>query len=101
MISREVKRKGMEDNIKLGDGGIREIEFIAQAFQLIRGGRDLSLQRRELRFVLQSLAKSGQMPQAVVDELWTGYCFLRDVEHAVKGIRDMQTQMLPKRILTG
>ncbi|WP_256591967.1 bifunctional [glutamate--ammonia ligase]-adenylyl-L-tyrosine phosphorylase/[glutamate--ammonia-ligase] adenylyltransferase, partial [Pseudomonas sp. HMWF006] len=46
LIQQEVRRKGMADNIKLGSGGIREVEFIAQAFQLIHGGRDLSLQQR-------------------------------------------------------
>ncbi len=96
MISQEVKRKGMADNIKLGDGGIREVEFIAQAFQLIRGGRDTSLQRRELQMVLQALSRNGLLPAKVVDELWVGYCYLRDVEHAIQGMRDLQTQMLPK-----
>ena len=48
MITTEVRRRGLQDNVKLGHGGIREVEFIAQCFQLIRGGRDLGLQQREL-----------------------------------------------------
>ncbi len=95
MIAREVRRKGMEDNIKLGDGGIREIEFIAQAFQLIRGGRDLNLRTRELRQVFVALIENDLMPVTAVDELRHAYQFLRNVEHAVQGIRDQQTQMLP------
>ncbi len=95
MIAREVRRKGMEDNIKLGDGGIREIEFVAQAFQLVRGGRDLNLRTRELRQVFGALVENGLMPEEAVNELRDAYCFLRNVEHAVQGIRDQQTQMLP------
>ncbi|WP_164084263.1 hypothetical protein, partial [Stenotrophomonas maltophilia] len=55
LIQQEVRRKGMSENIKLGEGGIREVEFIAQAFQLIHGGRDLSLQQRPLLKVLATL----------------------------------------------
>ncbi|WP_438884885.1 hypothetical protein, partial [Bacillus cereus group sp. BC327] len=55
MINREVKRKGMESNIKLGPGGIREVEFIVQAFQLIRGGRDTELQVTSLYTALNRL----------------------------------------------
>ena len=58
LIQQEVRRKGMSENIKLGAGGIREIEFIAQAFQLIHGGRDLSLQQRPLLKVLATLELS-------------------------------------------
>jgi glutamate-ammonia-ligase adenylyltransferase len=56
MIVAEVRRRGLENNVKLGAGGIREIEFIAQCFQLIRGGRDLVLQQRELLPVLDHCA---------------------------------------------
>ncbi|MFD1259280.1 bifunctional [glutamate--ammonia ligase]-adenylyl-L-tyrosine phosphorylase/[glutamate--ammonia-ligase] adenylyltransferase [Entomomonas asaccharolytica] len=95
LIQQEVKRKGMSENIKLGSGGIREIEFIAQAFQLIHGGRDLSLQQRPLLKVLDTLAGEGYLPSAVVDELKSVNCFLRYVEHAIQTIADKQTQMLP------
>ncbi|MDP3816311.1 bifunctional [glutamate--ammonia ligase]-adenylyl-L-tyrosine phosphorylase/[glutamate--ammonia-ligase] adenylyltransferase [Pseudomonas sp.] len=95
LIQQEVRRKGMAENIKLGAGGIREVEFIAQAFQLIHGGRDLSLQQRSLFSVLQILQGQGYLPAAVTDELRDAYAFLRYTEHALQGIDDRQTQMLP------
>ncbi|KAF1011664.1 MAG: Bifunctional glutamine synthetase adenylyltransferase/adenylyl-removing enzyme [Pseudomonas fluorescens] len=95
LIQQEVRRKGMADNIKLGSGGIREVEFIAQAFQLIHGGRDLSLQQRPLLKVLGTLEGQGYLPTAVIAELREGYEFLRYTEHAIQAIADRQTQMLP------
>ncbi|WP_407292922.1 bifunctional [glutamate--ammonia ligase]-adenylyl-L-tyrosine phosphorylase/[glutamate--ammonia-ligase] adenylyltransferase [Stutzerimonas zhaodongensis] len=95
LIQQEVRRKGMAANIKLGSGGIREVEFIAQAFQLIHGGRDLSLQQRPLLKVLATLAGQGYLPEAAVDELREAYQFLRYTEHALQAIDDRQTQMLP------
>ncbi|PRA30811.1 bifunctional [glutamate--ammonia ligase]-adenylyl-L-tyrosine phosphorylase/[glutamate--ammonia-ligase] adenylyltransferase [Pseudomonas poae] len=95
LIQQEVRRKGMADNIKLGAGGIREVEFIAQAFQLIHGGRDLSLQQRPLLNVLGTLEGQGYLPPAVIAELREGYEFLRYTEHAIQAIADRQTQMLP------
>ena len=95
LIQQEVRRKGMAENIKLGAGGIREVEFIAQAFQLIHGGRDLSLQQRSLFKVLSTLEGQGYLPAAVTDELREGYAFLRYTEHALQAIDDRQTQMLP------
>lgn len=95
LIQQEVRRKGMADNIKLGSGGIREVEFIAQAFQLIHGGRDLSLQQRPLLKVLSTLEGQGYLPPAVISELREGYEFLRYTEHAIQAIADRQTQMLP------
>lgn len=95
LIQQEVRRKGMADNIKLGSGGIREVEFIAQAFQLIHGGRDLSLQQRPLLKVLSTLEGQGYLPPAVISELREGYEFLRYTEHAIQAISDRQTQMLP------
>lgn len=95
LIQQEVRRKGMSENIKLGEGGIREVEFIAQAFQLIHGGRDLSLQQRPLLKVLATLEGQGYLPPAVVEELRGGYEFLRYAEHAIQALADRQTQMLP------
>ncbi|SDF88604.1 bifunctional [glutamate--ammonia ligase]-adenylyl-L-tyrosine phosphorylase/[glutamate--ammonia-ligase] adenylyltransferase [Phytopseudomonas seleniipraecipitans] len=95
LIQQEVRRKGMAENIKLGSGGIREVEFIAQAFQLIHGGRDLSLQQRSLLKVLETLKGQGYLPAEAVDELLAGYAFLRYTEHALQAIDDRQTQMLP------
>ncbi len=95
LIQQEVRRKGMAENIKLGSGGIREVEFIAQAFQLIHGGRDLSLQQRPLLKVLATLEGQGYLPPAVIAEMREGYEFLRYTEHAIQAIADRQTQMLP------
>lgn len=95
MIEREVRRKGMDSNVKLGRGGIREVEFIAQAFQLIRGGVDRRLQRRELLAILPLLAETGLLPAPAVDELRDAYFFLRTVEHRIQALHDRQTQELP------
>lgn len=95
MISAEVRRKGLDSNVKLGHGGIREVEFIAQCFQLIRGGRDLGLQQRELLPVLKECGELGCLPDNAVAELRAAYLFLRDTEHAIQGYRDKQTQELP------
>ncbi len=96
MISSEVRRRGLQDNVKLGHGGIREVEFIAQCFQLIRGGRDLGLQQRELLAVLRECETLGCLPAAAVAELRAAYLFLRDSEHAIQGYQDRQTQALPQ-----
>ena len=95
MITAEVARKGLQDNVKLGHGGIREVEFIAQCFQLIRGGRDRGLQQRELLPVLAECAALGCLPEAAVAQLRTAYLFLRDAEHAIQGYLDRQSQDLP------
>ncbi|WP_372973021.1 bifunctional [glutamate--ammonia ligase]-adenylyl-L-tyrosine phosphorylase/[glutamate--ammonia-ligase] adenylyltransferase [Marinobacter sp.] len=96
MINREVRRKGLENNIKLGSGGIREIEFVVQAFQLIRGGRDRELQQRELLAILGELEALELLPSMVVRELRDAYIFLRNLEHALQGMEDKQTQLLPE-----
>ncbi|MDH5184738.1 MAG: bifunctional [glutamate--ammonia ligase]-adenylyl-L-tyrosine phosphorylase/[glutamate--ammonia-ligase] adenylyltransferase [Gammaproteobacteria bacterium] len=95
MITQEVKRKGMQDNVKLGPGGIREVEFIGQAFQLIRGGQDKALQERRIRQVLALLQERDLLPAYVVEELDRCYVFLRDTEHRLQQWRDEQTQMVP------
>lgn len=95
MIVREVNRKRLQDNIKLGAGGIREVEFVAQVFQLIHGGRDKNLQQRGLLDVLAELQQRSLLPVAVVEELQEAYHFLRDIEHALQAEHDQQTQSLP------
>ena len=95
MITAEVRRRRLDGNVKLGHGGIREVEFIAQCFQLIRGGRDTALQQRELLPVLEECAALGCLPADVVAQLREAYLFLRDAEHAVQGYLDRQTQELP------
>lgn len=95
LISREVKRRKLSNNIKLGKGGIREVEFIAQAFQIIRGGRDKELQNRQLRNVLPLLCQLNCLPQGMDTQLLQAYNFLRNTEHAIQGFEDRQTQELP------
>ena len=97
MIASEVRRRGLEQNVKLGTGGIREVEFIAQAFQLIRGGRDNRLQTSSLMAVLDVLPETAGLASADVEKLRTGYWFLRDVEHALQAVHDKQTQDLPSQ----
>jgi glutamate-ammonia-ligase adenylyltransferase len=95
-IKRDVNSKGMQDNIKLGSGGIREIEFIAQVFQLTRGGQDLSLQVKPTLAVLAVLKSKGLLPESTVDDLSKAYVFLRNLEHRLMYVEDAQTQELPK-----
>lgn len=95
-IQRDVLQKGMQDNIKLGRGGIREIEFIAQVFQLIRGGTDASLQIKPTLSVLKLLQNKGLLPEKTVNELTSAYVFLRNLEHRLMYVDDQQTQDLPK-----
>ena len=94
-ISREVVRRNLIDNIKLGAGGIREIEFIVQTFQMMRGGRDKILQERSLLTVLPRLAELNLLTIEQVTDLRTAYLFFRQVENVLQAIDDKQTQTLP------
>ena len=96
MITREVARRELHDHVKLGPGGIREVEFITQAFQLLRGGNDLHLQSRELQHVLPNLAGHKLLPQEAVEELLTAYRYLRLVENRLQEWNDDNTHFLPK-----
>ncbi|MGK9173872.1 bifunctional [glutamate--ammonia ligase]-adenylyl-L-tyrosine phosphorylase/[glutamate--ammonia-ligase] adenylyltransferase [Yokenella regensburgei] len=95
MIAREVRRRGLVDNIKLGAGGIREIEFIVQVFQLIRGGREPTLQSRSLLPTLEAIAQLGLLPENDAPTLRDAYLFLRRLENLLQSINDEQTQTLP------
>jgi glutamate-ammonia-ligase adenylyltransferase len=95
MISLEVKRKAMEHNIKLGRGGIREIEFFGHMFQLIRGGVAPDLQQGSIQKVLKILARDSHIPAEVCDELGAAYVFLRNTEHRLQEFADQQTHDLP------
>ena len=94
-IRREVARKDMAEHIKLGPGGIREIEFMAQVFQLIRGGGDPALQIRPTLKVLALLASLRLLPEETCRELSDAYEFLRRLEHRLQYVNDAQTHMLP------
>lgn len=100
MINREVLRRGKSKDVKLGAGGIREIEFIVQSFQLIRGGRETELQEPRLLRVLELLEDHGHLPPEVVAELRAAYVFLRNTEHAIQGYADQQSQSLPEDSVT-
>ena len=95
MIAREVRRRGLKDNIKLGAGGIREIEFIVQVFQLIRGGREPSLQSRALLPTLTAIDQLNLLPPGDADILRAAYLYLRRLENLLQSINDEQTQTLP------
>ncbi|MCX7095346.1 MAG: bifunctional [glutamate--ammonia ligase]-adenylyl-L-tyrosine phosphorylase/[glutamate--ammonia-ligase] adenylyltransferase [Methylobacter sp.] len=95
-ITQELRRKDRMENIKLGPGGIREIEFIGQAFQLIRGGTDKALQTRPILEVLQRLGERRLLMQKDADQLTQSYCFLRRVENHIQQYQDRQTHDLPK-----
>ena len=94
-IRAEVARRELADDVKLGPGGIREIEFIAQAFQLIRGGRDADLRQRPTLAVLATLAAKRLLSAAAAEELGAAYVFLRRLEHRLQYIEDQQTHKLP------
>jgi [glutamine synthetase] adenylyltransferase / [glutamine synthetase]-adenylyl-L-tyrosine phosphorylase len=83
------------NNVKLGRGGIREIEFLAQVFQLIRGGRDPALRERSTRTTLRLVAERELLPAATVERLLEAYTFLRNLEHRLQYLEDAQTHTLP------
>ncbi|WP_333496166.1 bifunctional [glutamate--ammonia ligase]-adenylyl-L-tyrosine phosphorylase/[glutamate--ammonia-ligase] adenylyltransferase [Kluyvera sp. CHPC 1.251] len=95
MITREVRRRGLKDNIKLGAGGIREIEFIVQVFQLIRGGREPMLQSRSLLPTLKAIETLNLLSETDAQALREAYLFLRRLENLLQSINDEQTQTLP------
>ena len=84
-----------EDNVKLGRGGIREIEFIAQSFQIVRGGRDARLRDRSTLRTLALLGMLGLLAPDVCDRLALAYEFLRRLEHALQYVDDAQTHLVP------
>lgn len=95
MIAAEVRRREMAQNVKLGPGGIREIEFIVQSLQLVRGGSMRQLQGTRLRLALDRLRESRGLTRAAAEGLDEAYCFLRRLENALQAIRDQQTHDLP------
>ncbi|WP_391088282.1 bifunctional [glutamate--ammonia ligase]-adenylyl-L-tyrosine phosphorylase/[glutamate--ammonia-ligase] adenylyltransferase [Vibrio sp. NH-UV-68] len=96
MISSEVRRRGLSNNIKLGAGGIREIEFIAQVFQLIRGGREPNLRHRGLLITLTAIEELEQLTAEETACLRHAYKYLRRLENLLQAMADKQTQTLPE-----
>jgi len=95
VVRQETRHPERSNNVKLGRGGIREIEFLAQVFQLIRGGRDAALRDRSTRRTLHVLAERGLLGQDIVDGLLHAYTFLRNTEHRLQYLDDAQTHTLP------
>jgi [glutamine synthetase] adenylyltransferase / [glutamine synthetase]-adenylyl-L-tyrosine phosphorylase len=97
-INQENRRKDRLDNVKLGRGGIREIEFIGQAFQLIRGGREPRLQQRGILDILSALGEMELLTREDAMQLIESYYFLRRVENHIQQYQDKQTHDLPKSV---
>jgi glutamate-ammonia-ligase adenylyltransferase len=94
-IAVEVTRTGMLHNIKLGPGGIREIEFTGQVFQLVRGGQNAALQTRSILDAIDKLVDAGHLNNREADTLLTAYRFLRRLENRLQMCDDEQTHELP------
>ena len=95
-IQNDVNKRGIQENIKLGRGGIRKVEFIAQVYQLIRGGQDKTLRIKSLLPTLALLEAKQLLSKEGVKALSEAYEFLRNLEHRLQYMEDMQTQELPK-----
>jgi glutamate-ammonia-ligase adenylyltransferase len=94
-VHEDAKRKDRMDDIKRGPGGIREIEFLAQCFQILRGGREPSLQTPSLDRALEQIAALELMSQQAVIEVRQDYVYLRRLENRIQALRDQQTHRLP------
>ena len=95
LIGDEVVRRGLQDHIKLGAGGIRELEFTGQAFQMVRGGRVSALRNRHILRVIAELGRLRLLPDYAADELDRAYRFLRTAEHRIQQMQDRQCHTLP------
>jgi len=100
LIEREVERRELAEHVKLGPGGIREIEFIVQALQLTRGGRDRRLQTPSLLRALARLGETRFLQLPAVEELRGAYLYLRRLENCLQMMDDAQTHQLPTEPLT-
>jgi len=100
LIQKEVARRDLAEHVKLGPGGIREIEFIVQAFQLIRGGQDRRMQTQSLLSVLPQLAGGKLLPARVAQDLEAAYVFLRRLENRLQMLGDNQVHTIPSDALT-
>jgi [glutamine synthetase] adenylyltransferase / [glutamine synthetase]-adenylyl-L-tyrosine phosphorylase len=100
MIEAEVQRRDMAGHLKLGPGGIREIEFIVQLQQLIRGGREPALRGSSLLPQLRALVDAGHLQARSADRLEQAYRFLRRLENRLQMMRDEQVHTLPEDALS-
>lgn len=99
LVDMEVKRRNKEHDLKLGKGGIRQIEFLAQAIQLIRGGREPQFREQNLLKALKLIANAGYIEQSDYQELKEAYLFLRKTEHRIQMVHDAQSHALPKTLI--
>lgn len=99
-LRREIRQAGLEDNIRHGPGGLREIEFLVQAFQLMRGGRDSRLRHGAVGKVLDEMRHRRELPGETVDELARAHAFLRRLEHALQYVDDSLQHRLPAETAT-
>jgi [glutamine synthetase] adenylyltransferase / [glutamine synthetase]-adenylyl-L-tyrosine phosphorylase len=99
LIDAEVSRRELADHLKLGPGGIREVEFLAQALQLIRGGRDTRLRQKSLLAALAELADAGHLDGENARQLADAYRYLRRIENRVQMLADQQVHSLPEDAL--
>jgi glutamate-ammonia-ligase adenylyltransferase len=95
LIAEEVKKRELQDNVKLGPGGIREAEFVVQSLQLVRGGSEPTLQSRSLQKVLPLLVGPRGLSAEDANALRDAYRYMRRVENFIQGIRDQQTHDMP------
>jgi glutamate-ammonia-ligase adenylyltransferase len=95
-VREDARRKDRLEDIKRGPGGIREIEFLAQCFQILRGGRDTSLQTPSLDGALREIGKLGLLSRKIVNEIRHDYTFLRFLENRIQALRDQQTHRVPQ-----
>lgn len=94
-VRQDALRKDLLDDIKRGPGGIREIEFLVQTFQLLRGGREPSLQTPSIFAALDSLQKLQLLTAETVTEILAAYRFLRKTENRIQALHDQQTHRVP------
>ena len=95
-VAADVRKRDMQENIKLGPGGIREIEFIVQSLQLVRGGSVSGLRNPELRAALQNSVAARDIRRTVADDLLAAYDFFRRTENRLQAVRDQQVHELPQ-----
>ena len=95
-IDQQARSRGMQQNIKLGSGGIREIEFFIQAFQILKGGRNIQLQTTEIFTCFEVFEQQSIIPVKTVHDLKASYEYLRDLENKIQMLADQQTHSLPE-----
>jgi glutamate-ammonia-ligase adenylyltransferase len=95
-VQEDARRKDRLDDIKRGPGGIREIEFLAQCFQILRGGRESSLQTPSLDGALNEIGRLGLLEESAITEIRHDYTFLRFLENRIQALRDQQTHRVPQ-----